>query len=92
MVVVHSEAARAYSKYLEERPEITAYGMAPFWREEIPGKSQTARRGLLRCTVDEAELERIRRYSQELGYRCEGAFALDCIRYVMEQGDTPHKD
>lgn len=25
MVVVHSEAARAYSKYLEERPEITAY-------------------------------------------------------------------
>ena len=25
MVVVHSKAARAYSKYLEERPEITAY-------------------------------------------------------------------
>ena len=25
MVVGHSEAARAYSKYLEERPEITAY-------------------------------------------------------------------
>ena len=25
MVVVHSEAARAYSKYLEERSEITAY-------------------------------------------------------------------
>ena len=25
MVVVHSEAARAYSKHLEERPEITAY-------------------------------------------------------------------
>ena len=25
MVTVHSEAARAYSKYLEERPEITAY-------------------------------------------------------------------
>ena len=25
MAVVHSEAARAYSKYLEERPEITAY-------------------------------------------------------------------
>ena len=39
-----------------------------------------------------AELERIRQYSQELGYRCEGAFALDCVRYVMEQGDTPHKD
>ena len=25
MVVVHSEAARAYSKYLEERPEVTSY-------------------------------------------------------------------
>lgn len=25
MVTVHSEAARAYSKYLEERSEITAY-------------------------------------------------------------------
>ena len=25
MVVVHSEAARAYSKYLEERPEVVSY-------------------------------------------------------------------
>ena len=25
MVVVHSEAARAYSKYLEERPEVASY-------------------------------------------------------------------
>lgn len=87
------QVARAIGlKQYEVNAILRHYGMAPFWREEIPGKSQTARRGLLRCTVDEAELERIRQYSQELGYRCEGAFALDCIRYVMEQGDTPHKD
>lgn len=79
-------------KQYEVNAILRHYNMAPFWRAEIPGKNQTARRGLLRCTVDEAELERIRRYSQELGYRCEGAFALDCIRYVMEQGNTPHKD
>ena len=78
-------------KQYEVNAILRQYNMAPFWRAEIPGKSQTARRGLLRCTVDEAELERIRQYSQELGYRCEGAFALDCVRYVMEQGDTPHK-
>ena len=79
-------------KQYEVNAILRHYNMAPFWRAEIPGKNQTARRGLLRCTVDEAELERIRRYSQELGYRCEGAFALDCIRYVMEQGNTPNKD
>ena len=79
-------------KQYEVNAILRHYNMAPFWRAEIPGKNQTARRGLLRCTVDEAELERIRQYSQELGYRCEGAFALDCVRYVMEQGDTPHKD
>ena len=85
-------ADKLHLKQYEVNAILRHYGMAPFWREEIPGKNQTARRGLLRCTVDEAELERIRRYSQELGYRCEGAFALDCIQYVMEQGNTPHKD
>lgn len=79
-------------KQYEVNAILRHYNMAPFWRPEIPGKSQTVRRGLLRCTVDEAELERIRQYSQELGYRCEGAFALDCVRYVMEQGNMPHKD
>ena len=78
-------------KQYEVNAILRHYNMAPFWREEIPGKSQTVRRGLLRCTVEEAELERIRQYSRELGYRCEGAFALDCVRYVMAQGDTPHK-
>ena len=78
------QVARAIGlKQYEVNAILRHYNMAPFWREEIPGKSQTARRGLLRCTVDEAELERIRQYSRELGYRCEGAFALDCMRYVM---------
>lgn len=72
-------------KQYEVNAILRHYNMAPFWRPEIPRKNQTPHRGLLRCTVDEAELERIRQYSQELGYRCEGAFALDCIRYVMEQ-------
>ena len=79
-------------KQYEVNAILRHYGMAPFWRAEIPGKNQAPRRGLLRCTVDEAELERIRQYSQELGYRCEGAFALDCVRYIMEQGNMPHKD
>lgn len=85
-------ADKLHLKQYEVNAILRQYNMAPFWRPEIPGKNQAPRRGLLRCTVDEAELERIRQYSQELGYRCEGAFALDCVRYVMEQGDTPHKD
>ena len=43
-------------KQYEVNAILRHYNMAPFWREEIPGKSQTVRRGLLRCTVDEAEL------------------------------------
>src|SRR5699024_10076678 len=39
-------------KQYEVNAILRHYGMAPFWREEIPGKNQTARRGLLRCTVD----------------------------------------
>lgn len=63
------------------------YGMEPFWREMPNGKSRKARKGLLRCTVDEEELAQIVQYSKELGYRCEGAFALDCVRYVMKKAD-----
>ena len=72
-------------KHYEVNAILRYYDMDPFWREVPAGKSQTARTGILRCTVDETELERIRQYSQELGYHCAGAFALDCIRFVMEQ-------
>ena len=48
-------------------------------------------KGVLRCTVDEAELERIRQYSQEMGYHCAGAFALDCMRYVMEKAELSRR-
>ena len=72
-------------KQYEVNAILRYYDMDPFWREVPAGKSQTARTGILRCTVDETELERIRQYSQELGYHCAGAFALDCIRFVMEQ-------
>lgn len=83
-------ASKLKRKPYEVNAILRTYGMEPFWREMPPGKSRTARRGLLRCTVDEAELERIARYSKALGYRCEGAFALDCVRYVMELvGELP---
>lgn len=77
-------------KHYEVNAILRYYDMDPFWREVPAGKSQTARTGILRCTVDETELERIRQYSQEMGYHCAGAFALDCVRYVMEQmGERP---
>ena len=77
-------------KQYEVNAILRYYDMDPFWREVPAGKSQTARKGILRCTVDEAELERIRQYSQGLGYRCAGAFALDCVRFVMEQVELSH--
>ena len=77
-------------KQYEVNAILRYYDMDPFWRETPAGKSQTARKGILRCTVDEAELERIRQYSQGLGYRCAGAFALDCVRFVMEQVELSH--
>jgi len=78
-------AAKLERKPYEVNAILRFYGVEPFWREMPTGKSQKARKGLLRCTVDEEELSRIVRYSKELGYRCEGAFALDCVRYVMEK-------
>ncbi len=78
-------AAKLKRKPYEVNAILRFYGMEPFWREMPKGKSRTPRKGLLRCTVDEEELARIVQCSKELGYRCEGAFALDCVRYVMEQ-------
>ena len=78
-------------KHYEVNAILRYYDMAPFWREVPAGKNQTARKGVLRCTMDEAELERIRQYSQELGYHCAGAFALDCVRYVMEQTELSNR-
>lgn len=89
-------AGELHLKHYEVNAILRYYDMDPFWREEIPGKNQTARKGVLRCTVDEAELERIRQYSQEMGYHCAGAFALDCVRYVMgqmgESADSKNRD
>ena len=78
-------------KQYEVNAILRYYDMDPFWREVPAGKSQTARKGILRCTVDEAELERIRQYSQGLGYHCAGAFALDCMRYVMEKAELSRR-
>ena len=84
-------AGELHLKQYEVNAILRYYDMDPFWREVPAGKSQTARKGVLRCTVDEAELERIRQYSQGLGYRCAGAFALDCVRYVMEQTELSNR-
>ena len=84
-------AGELHLKQYEVNAILRYYDMDPFWREVPAGKSQTARKGVLRCTVDEAELERIRQYSQGLGYRCAGAFALDCVRFVMEQVELSNR-
>ena len=84
-------AGELHLKHYEVNAILRYYDMDPFWREVPAGKSQTARKGVLRCTVDEAELERIRQYSQGLGYRCAGAFALDCVRFVMEQVELSNR-
>ena len=46
MVVVHSEAARAYSKYLEERPEVASYeACKPLDAARLNGIQKTDIRG-----------------------------------------------
>ena len=46
MVVVHSEAARAYSRYLEERPEVTSYeACKPLDAARLNGIQKTDIRG-----------------------------------------------
>ena len=62
------------------------YGMEAFWMPPTKGKHTVARTALLRCTLEQEELDRIECVSKELGYRCSGAFALDCVRYVMNSG------
>lgn len=62
------------------------YGMEAFWMRPEKSKHAVARKGLLRCTVDESERELIEQRAKELGYRCAGAFVLDCVRYVMKRG------
>ena len=84
-------AGELHLKQYEVNAILRYYDMDPFWREVPAGKSQTARKGVLRCTVDEAELERIRQSSHELGYHCAGAFALDCMRYVMEKAELSRR-
>jgi len=61
------------------------YGFNPTWRELPKGKERLPKTGLIRCTVDETELQEIEQFARELGYRGAGPFALDCVRYVMEQ-------
>lgn len=46
MVVVHSEVARAYSRYLEERPEVTSYeACKPLGAARLNGIQKTDIRG-----------------------------------------------
>lgn len=61
------------------------YCIIPIWRELPKGKERIPKTGLIRCTVDETELQEIEQFARELGYRGAGPFALDCVRYVMEE-------
>ena len=61
------------------------YGLNPTWRELPKGKERIPRTGVIRCTVEETELQEIEQFARELGYRGAGPFALDCVRYVMEE-------
>ncbi len=62
-----------------------SYELYPTWRELPKRKERISKNGLLRCTVDEKELEKIRIFARKMGYQSEGPFALDCVRYIMEQ-------
>lgn len=60
------------------------YGIEQFWMPPTKGKSMQAKSALIRCTLEQEELDRIEQASKALGYRCVGAFVLDCVRYVMK--------
>ena len=57
-----------------------------FWMSEHK-KSSLPKRMLLRYMINEDEMQRIDAYSKKMGYSCPGAFALDCMRYVMNEGE-----
>ena len=61
------------------------YGIDPIWHAVPSGKNTVAKNASLRCNVPAEELKQIRETARILGYRGEGPFALDCVRYVMEQ-------
>ena len=46
---------------------VKQYGIAPFWRDALPGWRPAQKMGLLRYTVEADELERIMQYAKELG-------------------------
>jgi len=84
-------AERLRVKHYELNTLLRYYGMEPFWMPPTKGKHTVARTALLRCTLEQEELDRIEEISKELGYRCSGAFALDCVRYVMELSERRNK-
>ena len=61
------------------------YGLDPIWQKAAKRKEPTAKAGQFVCHVKQLELEQIRQCAKQLGYSGAGPFALDCIRYVMEQ-------
>ena len=67
------------------------YNLEPIWHAIPTKKESVAKNASFSCRVPEDELQKIRAYAQQLGYRGEGPFALDCVRYVMEQRKTGEK-
>jgi len=84
-------AERLKVKRYELNTLLRYYGMEPFWMPPTKGKHTVARTALLRCTLEREELDRIEAVSKELGYRCSGAFVMDCVRYIMELTERQNK-
>ena len=67
------------------------YNIAPFWRPVEKAKGKQPRSAAIRVTMEQEELIRIEERGRQLGYRHTGAFALDCVRYVMENKQDTEK-
>lgn len=80
---IKQAAERLNMKQYELNTLIRYYGMKPFWMPPGKVKYPTARTAVLRCTLEREELDQIEQVGKKLGYRCAGAFALDCVRYVV---------
>ena len=70
-------------KPYEAKNTFQYYNIAPIWNAIPTKKESIAKNAVFSCRVPENELQKIRACAKELGYRGEGPFALDCVRYVM---------
>ena len=61
------------------------FGLERFWIQTKDRRAMAPRRKHMHIAMDEDELEQIKSYSQNLGFRSVGTFAVACMKYVMTQ-------